>query len=71
MDALIFFAGHGLASDDGEKMYLLPYDGSPRLLSDTAIARERLFADISAANPRSVTVFQTPATLALPVALTL
>ncbi|MDC0476626.1 caspase family protein [Alphaproteobacteria bacterium] len=56
-DIYIFFAGHGLASDDGEKMYLLPYDGSPRLLSDTAIARERLFADISAANPRSVTVF--------------
>lgn len=56
-DIYIFFAGHGLASDDGEKMYLLPYDGSPRLLSDTAIARERLFADISAADPRSVTVF--------------
>ena len=56
-DIYVFFAGHGLASDDGEKMYLLPYDGSPRLLSDTAISRERLFADISAANPRSVTVF--------------
>ncbi len=53
----IFFAGHGLASDDGEKMYLLPYDGAPELLDDTAIARERLFSDIAAANPRSVTVF--------------
>ena len=38
-------------------MYLLPYDGSPRLLDDTAISRDRLFADIAAANPRSVTVF--------------
>jgi hypothetical protein len=56
-DIYIFFAGHGLASDDGEKMYLLPVDGEPRLLDDTAISRERLFADISAANPRSVTVF--------------
>ena len=27
----VFFAGHGLASDDGEKMYLLPYDGAPEL----------------------------------------
>ena len=26
-DIYIFFAGHGLASDDGEEMYLLPYDG--------------------------------------------
>ncbi len=56
-DVYIFFAGHGLASDDGSKMYLLPHDGAPELLDDTAISRERLFADISAANPRSVTVF--------------
>ena len=34
-----FFAGHGLASDDGEKMSLT-YDGSPRLLDRTAILRD-------------------------------
>lgn len=56
-DVYVFFAGHGLASQDGEKMYLLPYDGSPRLLEKTAILRDELFADIAAANPRSVTVF--------------
>ena len=38
-------------------MYLLPFDGRPRLLDETAILREKLFSDISAANPRSVTVF--------------
>ena len=26
-DVYIFFAGHGLASQDGEQMFLLPYDG--------------------------------------------
>ena len=56
-DVYVFFAGHGLASDDGEKMYLLPYDGSPRLLSRTALLRDELFSDIATANPRSVTVF--------------
>ena len=56
-DVFVFFAGHGLASQDGEKMYLLPYDGSPRLLEKTAILRDELFSDIAAANPRSVTVF--------------
>ena len=56
-DVYVFFAGHGLASDDGEKMYLLPYDGSPRLLDRTAILRDELFSDIASANPRSVTVF--------------
>ena len=56
-DVYIFFAGHGLASDDGENMYLLPYDGAPELLAKTAILRDEFFADIAAANPRSVTVF--------------
>ncbi len=56
-DVYIFFAGHGLASQDGEQMYLLPFDGRPRLLDETAILREKLFDDIAAANPRSVTAF--------------
>ena len=56
-DVYIFFAGHGLASEDGEQMYLLPYDGAPELLEKTAILREELFDDVASANPRSVTVF--------------
>ena len=56
-DVYVFFAGHGLASDDGEQMYLLPYDGSPELLDKTAILRDELFTDIANTNPRSVTVF--------------
>ena len=56
-DIYIFFAGHGLASSDGQDMYLLPYDGSPELLEDTAILRERLFKEVASSNPRSVTVF--------------
>ena len=56
-DIYVFFAGHGLASQDGKNMYLLPHDGSPRLLEKTAILRDELFKDIKQANPRSVTVF--------------
>ena len=56
-DVYVFFAGHGLADQTGKKMYLLPHDGEPRLLEDTAISRERLFSNIASANPRSVTVF--------------
>ena len=56
-DIYVFFAGHGLASQDGKNMYLLPYDGSPRLLEKTAILRDELFSDIKKANPKSVTVF--------------
>ncbi len=56
-DVYVFFAGHGLATDDGEDMYLLPYDGTPELLEKTAIRRDELFRDIAATSPRSVTVF--------------
>ncbi len=49
--------GHGLASDDGQNMYLLPYDGSPELLDEPLSFVTELFSDIASANPRSVTVF--------------
>jgi len=56
-DIYVFFAGHGLSTADGKDMFLLPYDGLPRLLQDSAIKRDQLFADIQKANPKSVTVF--------------
>ena len=68
-DVYIFFAGHGLASDDGEKMYLCLM--MARLdYSRTALLRDELFSDIAAANPRSVTVFLDPAIPAPLVELT-
>ncbi len=56
-DIFVFFAGHGLASTDGKELYLLPYDGEPRLLEDTALLRSDIFNTIKNMNPRSVTVF--------------
>ena len=56
-DIYIFFAGHGLASTDGKELYLLPYDGEPRLLDDTAILRSEIFDTVKSINPKSVTVF--------------
>ncbi len=56
-DVYVFFAGHGLATLDGETLYLLPYDGAPSLLDETAILRNELFEVISKAKPRSATFF--------------
>tara|TARA_Y100000991_G_scaffold27363_1_gene17384 strand:- start:1519 stop:3687 length:2169 start_codon:yes stop_codon:yes gene_type:complete len=56
-DVYIFFAGHGLASDDGGTAYLIPYDGAPDFLERTAISRDEVFLEVSSVNPRSVTVF--------------
>ena len=36
-DIYIFFAGHGLASNDGKELYLLPKDSDPDLLARTAL----------------------------------
>jgi len=56
-DIYIFFAGHGLASTDGKELYLLPYDGEPRLLEDTALLRSEIFDTVKSINPKSVTIF--------------
>jgi len=56
-DVYLFFAGHGLGSDDGNELYLLPHSGMPQLLNRTSILRSDLFKSIADAKPRSVTVF--------------
>ena len=56
-DIYIFFAGHGLTSEEPRKLYLFPYDGAPKLLKRTALLRDELFSEVAATKPRSVTVF--------------
>jgi hypothetical protein len=56
-DVYVFFAGHGLASSNGEELYLLPRDGEPSLLQETALLRTELFDVISTAKPKSATFF--------------
>ena len=54
-DVYIFFAGHGLASADGNKIYLLPADGHRDLLDETSILRDDLIA--SATGAKTITLF--------------
>jgi TPR repeat protein len=54
-DVYIFFAGHGLASPDGSKTYLLPADGDRDLLDETSILRDDLIA--SAKGAKTITMF--------------
>jgi hypothetical protein len=55
-DVFVFYSGHGLASPDGKKRYLLPVDAKTDLLEDTAISQEQLVKIINAQHPRSVTL---------------
>ena len=56
-ELIIFFAGHGLASNDGKELYILPQDSDPDLLDRTALSRTELFKQIIDLNPKSVTMF--------------
>jgi len=56
-DIYIFFAGHGLASDDGKDLFILPYDGDLMMLEDTAISRAEIISLVEKVKPKSVTMF--------------
>ena len=56
-ELIIFFAGHGLATSDGQELYLLQQDSDADLLKKTALSRNEFFADIDQFKPKSVTMF--------------
>ncbi len=56
-ELFIFFAGHGLASDNGKELYILPQDSDPDLLRKTALSRTEIFEQILKLSPKSVTMF--------------
>ncbi len=56
-EVIIFFAGHGLASNNGKELYILPQDGDPDLLKRTSISRSELLKEIINLKPKSVTMF--------------
>ena len=53
-EVILFFAGHGLATPDGKKLFLMPYDGETSLLDDTAILLSEIFEVLKGTNPKSV-----------------
>ena len=56
-ELIIFFAGHGLASNDGKELFLLTQDSDADLLSRTALSRTEIFNKIKEYNPKSTLIF--------------
>ena len=56
-DVFVFFSGHGLASQDGNDLFLLPYDGDRDLLTESAIRRKDVVNAITDAGAASATLF--------------
>ena len=53
----VFFSGHGLASDDGRDLFLLPYDGDRAMLADSSLRRKEIIDTIVNAGAASATLF--------------
>ena len=56
-DVYVYFAGHGLASENGDDVYLIPWDGDPELLKRTALKRSEFIDTLQSLNAASVTLF--------------
>ena len=56
-DVVVYFSGHGLASDDGKDLFLLPYDGDRSLLVDSSIRRKEIIDAVVNAGAASATFF--------------
>ena len=56
-DVYVFFSGHGMPSDDGSNLYMLPHGVDRQFLDRTAIKQSELIASLQAVSPKSVTMF--------------
>ena len=56
-DVYVFYSGHGLPSDDGASLYLLPHGVDRQFLDRTAIKQSELISALQAVSPKSVTLF--------------
>jgi len=56
-DVYVFYSGHGLPTQDGQGLYLLPLRADRDFISRTAIQFQEINADLQAAKPKSVTIF--------------
>ena len=56
-DVMLYFAGHGLATPNGEDTYLLTHDSRPNIIEHTALNRDFLLQEIAKTKPKSTLVF--------------
>ena len=56
-EVFVFYSGHGLPSNDGKSLYLLPHGVDQDLLDETAIDQKKIIAAIQSTQPKSVMMF--------------
>lgn len=56
-DVYVYYSGHGLPSDDGNSLYILPHGADKQFIAKTAINQQEVIAALQAVQPKSVTMF--------------
>jgi len=56
-DIYVFYSGHGLPSEDGKSLYLMPFSVDKNFIERTAINQQEIIASLQAVQPKSVTMF--------------
>jgi osmotically-inducible protein OsmY len=56
-DVYVYYSGHGLPSDDGNSLYILPHGADKQFIAKTAINQQEVVAALQASQPKSVTMF--------------
>ena len=56
-EVFVFFSGHGLPSQDGKSLYLLPWGVDKDFVEKTAINQQEIIASLQAVKPKSVAMF--------------
>jgi hypothetical protein len=56
-DVYVFYSGHGLPSDDGKNLYILPFGADRQFIEKTALNQQEIITAIQSVSPKSVTMF--------------
>jgi uncharacterized caspase-like protein len=56
-DVYVYYSGHGLPSDDGNSLYILPHGADKQFIAKTAINQQEVIAALQVVQPKSVTMF--------------
>jgi len=56
-DVYVFFSGHGLPSEDGKSLFLLPYGVDKDFIDKSAVSQKEIVTALQTSQPKSVTMF--------------
>jgi Caspase domain len=56
-DVFVFYSGHGLPSEDGKSLYILPFGADKNFIAKTALNQHEIIQALQAVQPKSVIMF--------------